>query len=584
MKTGLRTSIRFWDSLGVRVGVLLTVALLPLGLIAMLQAGQTAMEANRATETALLGRTAEAAASERALLLGTFGAAEGLSGSVMDVADDPAACSRLMAAFVRQSPVVSFAGFTSGDGIQRCLSAGDPLDVTAGSGFQRMNELRAPNVMSNSSGLRSEEPVIVLRWPVVRNGEYLGYIVLSIPHRKLDEARKFRLGRDVPDIVTFNEFGEILTLSDADATSHPGDEARILPRDVALSDLAGRGEQTFRARNAEGTERVFALMPVIPGQVYALGSWGMESELIPSRWTVAVAFLLPMAMWGASVAVAYFAVHRLVIRHIREMRGQMRRFALGQRDAPPEVLTEAPAEIQDVSQTFHNLARILIRDEAELAASLTEKTVLLKEVHHRVKNNLQLIASIMNMQVRRVHEPAARQVLRSVQERVMSLATIHRSLYQAERLSAVPADSLLGEIVGQMLVLGSGPGSNIEVKTDFAPVTLEPDQAVPLALLLTEALTNALKYIGRPPSGQPWIRLTLVEETDGSARLEVVNSCGPPLPGGHADTQAIGTGLGEQLMRAFVQQLDGEMDILQDQDSYTLRVGFRLLKAAGGNG
>ncbi|MFD2440547.1 histidine kinase dimerization/phosphoacceptor domain -containing protein [Paracoccus kondratievae] len=111
-----------------------------------------------------------------------------------------------------------------------------------------------------------------------------------------------------------------------------------------------------------------------------------------------------------------------------------------------------------MSQTFHNMARILIRDEEAMEAAVNEKTVLLKEVHHRVKNNLQLIASIINMQIRVIDHDDARRVLRSVQDRVASLATIYRNLYQAEHLDSVHADRLIKDIINQMANATLGPG------------------------------------------------------------------------------------------------------------------------------
>ena len=223
--------------------------------------------------------------------------------------------------------------------------------------------------------------------------------------------------------------------------------------------------------------------------------------------------MLPLILWAASLGVAYFAVYRLVLRHIRELRSQMRRFAIGDRSAPPPVLVDAPAEIEDMSQTFHNMARILIRDEEAMEAAVQEKTVLLKEVHHRVKNNLQLIASIINMQSRMIQHDDARQVLRSVQDRVASLATIYRNLYQAEHLDSVDADRLVSDIITQMTQASLEPTAHLRIETRLEPLVLMPDQAVPLSLLATEAFTNALKYAGAPePGAQPWVQVTLCSE------------------------------------------------------------------------
>lgn len=573
MKTGLRSRIRFIDSLGFRLAALLTIALLPIGLIAVAQSWRTISESRRVSDAALLGRTAEAAAAERTLFLTTFGAAEALSDSVIALIDDTEACSALLQSFVRQSGLVAFAGFTEPDGMQRCISSGDPLDASHTIAFKRMAKDPHTFIMASEANPRVKEPNVQIRRPVLSGDRYLGYLYFAIPKRSIDLIHGYVSSETRrPAVVTFNSAGEILT-----STLEPGAIQEQLPQGLDLTDATRNLDQVFRGVNNEGQDRVFAVVPVIRGQVYAIGSWGLRDEISSPRG-IFTAMLYPLLMWAVSLIVAYMAVHRLVIRHVREMRGQMRRFALGQRDAAPDVLTDAPAEILEVSQTFRNLARIVIRDEDALEASLQEKTVLLKEVHHRVKNNLQLIASMMNMQIRRVKEPSARRVLKSVQNRVMSLASVHRSLYQAEQLSAARVDTLLSEILNQLLMVASDPRHQIDVRQEFSDVTLYPDQAVPLALLATEAVTNALKYMGHPSKDRPWIRVSLSEPEPGVALFVVENSVGTELVRDQEhESQAASTGLGGQLIQAFVIQLDGELlESAVEGEVYRLAVRFAI--------
>ena len=223
-----------------------------------------------------------------------------------------------------------------------------------------------------------------------------------------------------------------------------------------------------------------------------------------------------------------------------------------------------------MSQTFHNMARILIRDEEAMEASVNEKTVLLKEVHHRVKNNLQLIASIINMQIRVIDHDDAKRVLRSVQDRVASLATIYRNLYQAEHLDSVQADLLIRDIINQMANASVGPGAGLRIDTQLEPLVLMPDQAVPLTLLATEAFTNALKYSGASdPSAQPWVRVSLRADGPKSAVLEVENSVAKT-------TEAEGTGLGSQLIEAFATQLGGTVEQEISEARFLFRLHFKV--------
>ncbi|MDO5643040.1 MAG: sensor histidine kinase, partial [Paracoccus sp. (in: a-proteobacteria)] len=192
-----------------------------------------------------------------------------------------------------------------------------------------------------------------------------------------------------------------------------------------------------------------------------------------------------------------------------------------------------------------------------------------KEVHHRVKNNLQLIASIISMQGRVIEDDDAKRVLRSVQDRVAAVASIYKNLYQAEHLDSVQADRLMSEIINQMTRATVSPDRHIDIHTELAPLILQPDQAVPLTLLTTEAFTNALKYAGTPPGAErPWVRVHLTRESDETARLTVANSIGAEIP------NMEGTGLGNQLIEAFAMQLETRAVITTTDHDFTISMVF----------
>lgn len=557
--------LEFTKGLGFRLGGLLSVAILPIGLISVIQTLHLSREYERSSEIALLGRTAAAAAGERALLQGALGTADALGPAVLETMSDPRACSDIMRGFVQRTVNFVYAGFTRLDGVTECSSVPGTQDMSQNPAFQQFSDSPGTLVTTTTTGMGSDRPVVVVIQPLYRGVDLLGYIGVAMTHDLLRSTHVSAMGTEGARILTFNNQGQILS-SDSD-TEDNLDE--VLPRGQTLPSLLSRSETTFRDYSNSGEKRVFSVVPVVPGLVYALGSWNRaDSGIAGIDLTRRTALILPLILWAASLAVAYFAVFRLVLRHIRELRGQMRRFAIGNRSTPPPVLTDAPAEIEDMSQTFHNMARILIRDEEAMEAAVNEKTVLLKEVHHRVKNNLQLIASIINMQIRVIDHADAKRVLRSVQDRVASLATIYRNLYQAEHLDSVQADRLIGDIINQMTNASVGPGAGLRIDTRLEPLVLMPDQAVPLTLLATEAFTNALKYSGAAdPAAQPWVQVTLRMEGTGTAVLEVENSIAE-------STEAEGTGLGSQLIEAFATQLEGEAEQEIDAGRFLFRLRF----------
>lgn len=195
-------------------------------------------------------------------------------------------------------------------------------------------------------------------------------------------------------------------------------------------------------------------------------------------------------MWAASLGVAYFAVHRMVIRPVRCFKLEMKHFALSRRMPTYVPKSSMPFEIRRIAEVWHDLAETVLRDESELEGTIRDKTVLLKEVHHRVKNNLQLISSIINMKMRKLHSPEARRALKDLQLRVMSIASVHRSLYETEAKGQVRADKLVRYIVQMSYDNGLEKSSGVQLDFYLEEVALYPDQALPLSLLAAEAATK----------------------------------------------------------------------------------------------
>ncbi|WBU52908.1 histidine kinase dimerization/phosphoacceptor domain -containing protein [Paracoccus sp. SCSIO 75233] len=566
MFSKLDETFLFAKGLGFRLAALLSVAILPIGLMSLIQTMYVSGEAARSAQTAIVGRTAAAAAGERALLQSALGTADALGPAVLPTLDDPAACSRMLRSFVERGATYQTSAYVPLSGVSTCNSGESTTDLRRSSAFESFianpTTMVVPLVRGKISGL----PVVLVAQPLYRDRELLGYVSVSLSQELLRSTHSTIYGSEGARTITFNSEGDIIS-ADEDALSDIG---AALPRNETLRSLISRAETTFSDRTLTGEDRVFAVVSVIPGLVYALGSFSpQEAGVQGYQVTKLTAVMFAVVLWAVSLGVAYYAVYRLVLRHVRELRGQMRRFAVGDRAAAPRIMEDAPTEIADVSRTFYNMVRILNRDEAALEAAIDEKTVLLKEVHHRVKNNLQLIASIISMQGRVIEDDDAKRVLRSVQDRVASLASIYKNLYQAEHLESVSANRLVSEIISQMTRASSSPDHKLKVDTHLEPLVLQPDQAVPLTLLTNEAFTNALKYAGTPPGhDHAWVRVRLTREDDEHARLEVTNSIGEL----HRDPE--GTGLGSQLIEAFAEQLEGKAVVHSTDTEYTLSLVF----------
>jgi PAS domain S-box-containing protein len=194
--------------------------------------------------------------------------------------------------------------------------------------------------------------------------------------------------------------------------------------------------------------------------------------------------------------------------------------------------------------------------EGQIRGALKEKEVLLQEVHHRVKNNLQVISSMLNLQRRFVSDPGIVQVLEESQNRIATMSFIHESLYRATDFSSIGFSEYLQRLAGNLMTSYARRDCRVELHTELEPVFLNLDQAIPCGLIVNELLSNAMKYafVGRA-QGVVTLR---VGQAAGRVQIEVRDD-GVGLPEGFdAKTH---DSLGMYLVQALTEQLDGELEI-----------------------
>jgi len=552
------------------VVLFLSLALLPVGLLAVLQTAEVLRQADQRSAASLATLTDRAAEIERQRIERAFGAAQGLGVVTLSAGGDGGRCASIFRTFVKSNPPILSAALSDPSGRPLC---GFPDPQT---GVLAADWPDAPGSPDRSRWIeigRSDDgqgPVqMLIRQTIVSDGQVRGHVHLSLAYGGVAPTAGGGSG-PLPDFLTISADGAILWLPDG-----LDDAARALPAGRDLTGLDGAGAFVFNDRAMNGVPRQFAVTPIVPDLIYIVGSWARDAPAAGIVPLAAPVPLFPILMWLVSLGVAIFAVNRLMIRHVRDLQRSMRRFART-RTLPDETFgADMPAELAEIAATFASMAGTVIRDEAELERNLHDRDVLLKEVHHRVKNNLQLISSLMNMKMRQIRSPEGKAVLRRLQDRVLGLAAIHRNLHESGNLVQVDAETLLTEILQQLSGLRDGAGEDMAVSADFAPVRLYPDQAVPLSLLASETFTNAFKHLGVPTQGQPWVRASLRREPDGRLALEVANSVGPDDPPPTETSAPADHGLGLKLIRAFCQQLGGELETTRAEDRHVVTFRFR---------
>jgi two-component sensor histidine kinase/PAS domain-containing protein len=196
--------------------------------------------------------------------------------------------------------------------------------------------------------------------------------------------------------------------------------------------------------------------------------------------------------------------------------------------------------------------------EEWVKASLLEKESLLKEIHHRVKNNLQIISSLLRLQAGKMNNAVAKAALLDMQNRVHSMALIHESLYGSETFASVDIAAYLTQLCQQLCrVLSAAPG-RIQLHLDLAPVHLSIDQAIPCGLLVNELVSNAFKH-AFPDDRSGELRVELRASTDGQGCCLRVADNGVGLAPDF-DLQHLPS-LGLKLVTDLVRQIGGHLEI-----------------------
>ncbi len=199
------------------------------------------------------------------------------------------------------------------------------------------------------------------------------------------------------------------------------------------------------------------------------------------------------------------------------------------------------------------------RAEERLLESLHEKEVLLKEIHHRVKNNLQVIYSLLSLQAQYAYDQGTLEVLRDSQNRIRSMALIHEKLYQSENLADIDFGEYLRTLSAQLHRSYATGDRSVRLIVNTAPIRLPLDTALPCALIASELIANALKhaFVGRR---EGVLRVGICSAPGGEVELEVSDD-GIGMPRFVTGEKKEPNTLGMQLVGGLVRQLDGSLEI-----------------------
>jgi two-component sensor histidine kinase len=309
----------------------------------------------------------------------------------------------------------------------------------------------------------------------------------------------------------------------------------------------------------------------LPNRVFLLVAVALTPALVVALlYTAGVAE--PAAWYAAPIVVAYLVALAVFWRVIHAWCDNLPANAAaatvqgghGQADAsPPEVAADLASS-----------------REQQLQANLAQREHMLRELHHRVKNNLQMISSLLSLQAERIRSPRIRRVFADAQNRVLTLSVLHRHLYERSNWAQVDFQAFLNDLVRHLSVDHDGTGRPV-VRFDIgAPVVpVGPDVAIPIGLIVTEAVSNAFRHaFAATPNPQIVIR---ARNTDGEFELSIEdNGVGITPAAAMLDDDG---GLGFTLLRGLAAQLGGEATVSRRAEGGT-QVLVRFPRLDGGNG
>ncbi len=339
------------------------------------------------------------------------------------------------------------------------------------------------------------------------------------------------------------------------------------------ANFGGGGSQLWSQSDRGGRERVYAAAPLVGHDVYVVISAPAE-ELVSWAWVNPVsAVALPLLAFTLALIAVWIVAERGVVRWIAYLQRIAAIYARGRFSVRPVQAERAPPEIRDLADTLGAMAATIVARDAALLDHLAQKDAMLIEIHHRVKNNLQIISSLLNMQQRALTDPAARAAISDTRQRISALALIYRALYQSTDLRQVDLREFLEELVGQLLT--GDAGQRLAARTDLScdSAVIDPDRLAPIALFAVEAISNALKH-GMAEGGQLSVRF---RARDGTAELCIVDT------GFEGKVAKIGAGVGRTLMTAYARQLRGEATFKPNPGGgMTAKVAFPIPESVAG--
>ncbi len=485
--------------------------------------------------------------------------------------DERDRCDAYLARLVQNFPAdYSTALVTDVGGEVRCASAPSAIDKNLADRqiFKTVRDKKVFSIGTTIASRMTRNSVIPLAMPVLKDNQFAGMCAIGISIRAFADSA-FATSRDA---VLVDGSGAPLGGKTETAFALPA-ASRVVEA------IAGR-RPVFTDFGQNGLQYEFHVLPVVGDALFMVAAVPSGEGLpqLLGDWSL---FALVVASLAAGLVAVWIGAEQWVVSPLRQVQAFAGRVARGE-----NIKFQAPQpwtpELLAVSRGINEMAEAIASREGELRSGLEQRDHMLREIHHRVKNNLQMISSLLNLQAGEIRSPRLRRFFGDAQNRVLTLSILHRHLYERSSWSLVDFQQFISDLVRQITVSRSTDKATPRYQIRAPVMAVGPDVAIPVGLIVTEAVSSALSH-DFSAVAHPEIRIEAIQKADDLAEL-VIEDNGIDTGTGSIEPNLRG-GFGVTLLRGLSMQLGGEATIsARDGGGVRIVVAFPLPKEQESDG
>ncbi len=385
-------------------------------------------------------------------------------------------------------------------------------------------------------GKISRQTIIIAMLPVRKGNRFDGAVTAAIDTSWLEKSLERRKLSKSAVVAIVDATGKVLLSSG--------------PSSFSRADVAASNGQPAVMEAEDGTAWLYASAPLFRRQLHVVYAERQGVLLDPSQDQLRLDLFIAVVAIVATLGILWFAINFFVLRWLRALSVKASRFAQGDYASDPGKFADAPAELADLAKDLREMASSIMKRDAALTQAAADNQAMAREVNHRVKNNLQMVMSLVELQAAQISDVPSRLSLEQTRLRIGVIALIHRILYdhgESSEYGSVNMDRLAQEICAQ-LRNANLPTINLHCLSTIGEMSV--DRAMPMCLFLVEAVTNAYRHaFANADANRVDVTLTGTAE---SGEIRVVDN-----GIGYATSSGSET-MGNQLMTAYAEQLNGK--------------------------